>query len=132
MVEEIIERLVNEGRFDCSMNFKMRHLCQRMHTAVGAAGRMAIDFLFENPRKLLLEMSLHRTERRLELPSAEMRAVVFEREFKITVGWFHDDYLRIKGDKGLKGTQVGVRTSETHVYILPALFSPRFCDEYAP
>ena len=76
-----MDKLRRHGCF----HFKMGGLPQGMHPAVRAAGSLAMDFLFKDVFQFFFQVILDGTKaKRLGLPAAKSRAIVFQGEFKFT------------------------------------------------
>ena len=62
------------------INVEVHHLCERVHSGVGAPRAHSFDVLARHLRQRALQGVLHRTAVWLGLPAAERSAVVFESE----------------------------------------------------
>jgi len=54
----------------------MRHLAERVHACVGAAGAVDDDLFLRDFTRRVMQRTLDRRDPRLELPSVKVRAVV--------------------------------------------------------
>src|SRR5476651_982526 len=108
-----VKRVAYCIRIALNIQIEMRHLTQRMHARVGAAGALHRELLARKCQNRRDNVPLHGRAIILDLPADERRVVIFDRDL---VAWHSTPQL----STALPGTVVPRKNSSTFIGCLPA------------